>query len=55
MAMVDSGAFNDIIKGYAILALKRAEVDEKEIGKIKYAFYEVFDEYNSSDALKALL
>lgn len=48
------GVYNDITKGYCVLALKETDTDSRTIEKILNSFNYVFDLHSASDALKAL-
>lgn len=48
------GVYNDITKGYCVLALKEANADSRTIERALNSFDGVFDKNSASDALKAL-
>lgn len=50
--MVDSSAFNDIIKAYIELAVKNAGIDEKSQYKVISQSRWIFDEKNAKEVLK---
>lgn len=47
-AMCDCGVFNNIIKGYAIIAMKQVGVTKEQIKNVD--FYHIFDEINAYEA-----
>lgn len=47
-AMVDSGMFNSIIKGYAVLAMRAAGLAENQIKAVN--FNDIFDTVNAAEA-----
>lgn len=50
--MVDSSAFNDIIKAYIELAVKNAGIDKKSQEKVINQSHWIFDEKNAKEVLK---
>jgi len=50
----NTGVFNEITKGYCLLALKKVGANKKLKQNVIDAFYSVFDLSSSSDALEAL-
>ena len=48
------GVYNDITKGYCVLALKEANADIGTIERALNSFSAVFDLHSASDALKTL-
>lgn len=49
--MVDSSAFNDIIKGYLRMAVRNAELDEKAENKMMNEIRHLFDEKTAKEVL----
>lgn len=49
--MVDTGAFNDIIRGYLRLAVKNADIDEKSANKVMNEIRFIFDEKLANEVL----
>ena len=49
--MVDSSAFNDIIRGYVALAVENAGIDEKSQKKVEAQMYRIFDEKQAKEVL----
>jgi hypothetical protein len=49
--LVDSSAFNDIIRGYLKLAVENADIDEKSRGKVMEQLHWIFDEKSSKEVL----
>lgn len=53
--MVDSSAFNDIIRGYITLAVNNSDISKESRNKILAQLRYLFDWNNAEDALKAYL
>ena len=49
--MVDSGAFNDIIRGYLKLAVENADISAEDKVKIRLQLSQAFDEKTAKDVL----
>lgn len=50
--MVDSSAFNDIIKGYVKLAVKNADIDQQSQEKVIDNLRWIFDEKSAKEVLE---
>lgn len=50
--MVDSSAFNDIIRAYVQLAMKDAGLSKKDREKVQVEMKYIFDRYSASEVLK---
>ena len=50
--ILDTGMFNDHIKAYASLAMKRAELDSETQQKVLSNLSAVFDDYTAAEALE---
>lgn len=49
--MVDSSAFNDIIRAFLKMAVKNADLDEESQGKVINQLRWIFDEKSAKDVL----
>lgn len=49
--MVDSSAFNDIIRGYVKLAVESADIDEESKKKVINQLHWIFDEKTAKEVL----
>lgn len=54
-SLVDSSAFNDIIRGYIKLAVDNTDIDEESREKVIRASQWIFDEKNATEALENYL
>ena len=50
--LVDSSAFNDIIRAYMELAVDEADVDEESKAKIRGQFFGIFDMMQAREVMK---
>ena len=50
--MVDSSAFNDIIRAYIQLAMKDAGLSNKDSEKVQVEMKYIFDRYSAFEVLK---
>lgn len=51
--MVDTSAFNDIIRAFLKMAVENADIDEKSQDKVKGQLRWIFDEKTAKEVLKA--
>ena len=49
--MVDSSAFNDIIKAYLCMAVNNAKITEESADKVKRELHWIFDEKSAKEVL----
>lgn len=49
--LVDSSAFNDIIKGYMKVAVEDAGVEEKAKSRVLDSIYKIFDSYSAKEIM----
>lgn len=50
--MVDSSAFNDIIKAFLKMSVENADIDEKSQDKVKNQLRWIFDEKSAKEVLQ---